>query len=113
MKQTHKKKTLCTNHYYLYIVGNIFLTRGRETRTTDLCVVKCIKDENGKVLSDDAEINERSQRYFSKLLNGEVMEHFRSKERESRERRLDPQLCEPISKDETRETLKKITNGKV
>ena len=28
-------------------------------------------------------------------------------------RHLDPQLCEPISKDEIRESLKKMSNGKV
>ena len=35
------------------------LARARERRTGDLGVVRCIKDENDKVLSDDAEINER------------------------------------------------------
>ena len=52
-------------------------------------------------------------RYFSKLLNSEVMEDFRSGERESSERRLDPQLCEPISKNKIREFPKKMTNGKI
>jgi len=41
------------------------------------------------------------------------MEDFQSMERESSESQLDPQLCEPISKDEIKETLKKMTNGKV
>ena len=45
------------------------LARTRERKIRDLDVAKCIKDENGKVLSKDAEINERWQRYFSKLLN--------------------------------------------
>ena len=57
------------------------LTRVRERKTRDLGVVRCIKDENGKVLSENAEIKERWQRYFSKLLNGEVMEDFQSKKR--------------------------------
>jgi len=35
------------------------LARIRERRTTDLGVMKYIKDENGRVLSEDAEINER------------------------------------------------------
>ena len=35
------------------------LTRVREIRTRDLSVVKYIKDENGKVLSEDVEIKER------------------------------------------------------
>ena len=35
------------------------LARVRERRTRDLGVVRCIKDENGKVLSEGAEIKER------------------------------------------------------
>ena len=35
------------------------LTRAKERRTRDLGVVRCIKDENSKVLSEDAEIRER------------------------------------------------------
>jgi len=35
------------------------LGRARKRKTRDLGVVKCIKDENGKVLSEDAEIKER------------------------------------------------------
>ena len=34
-------------------------------------VVRCIKDEEGKVLTEDAEIKERWRRFFAKLLNGE------------------------------------------
>ena len=41
------------------------------------------------------------------------MEDFLSRERKSDEQHLDPRLCEPISKDEIKETLKKMTNGNV
>ena len=41
------------------------------------------------------------------------MEDFRSRERESSESLLDPQLGEPISKDEIKEILKKMVNRKV
>jgi len=58
------------------------LARARKTRTRGLGVVRCIKDENDKVLSEDAVIKERWQRYFSKFLNGEGMEDFHSTERE-------------------------------
>ena len=64
-------------------------------------------------MSDDVEIKERWQRYFSKLLNGEVMEVFRSREAESSERHPDPHLCEPFSKEEIRDTLRKMASGKV
>ena len=35
------------------------LARARERRTRDLSVVRCIKDENNKVLFENAEIKER------------------------------------------------------
>ena len=74
--------------------------------------MRCIKDENGKVLSEDAKIKEIWQRYFSTLLNGKGVEDVRSRERECSERRLDPRLCGHISKDEIKEALKKMANGK-
>ena len=40
------------------------------------------------------------------------MEDSRSRVREFSERRLDPQVCGHISKDEIKEALKKMTNGK-
>jgi len=42
-----------------------------------------------------------------------VIEDFRSRERDSREGLLDPQFGEPISKDEIKEILKQMSNGKV
>jgi len=89
------------------------LARARERRTRDLGVVRCIKDEDSKMLSEDVEIKERWQRYFSKLLNKEVTEAFRSKEAERSERHLDPHSCEPFSKAEIRDTLRMMVNGKV
>jgi len=41
------------------------------------------------------------------------MEDFRSRERQNSESQLDPRLCEPISKDKIKESLRKMTNGKV
>ena len=58
------------------------LARARERRTRDLGSVRCIKDEDGKVLVKDAKIQERWQGYFCKLFNGEDLdvsqhtEHF-------------------------------------
>jgi len=74
------------------------LARARERITRDLGVVRCIKDKNGKVLSEEAEIKGRWERYFAKLLNVEVMEDSRSRENECRERRLDSRICGLISK---------------
>ena len=52
------------------------LVRARERSTRDLGHLRCIRDENSKVLSKDAEIKERRQMYFSKLFNGEELEDF-------------------------------------
>jgi len=89
------------------------LVTARERRIRDLGIVRCIEDENDKVLFEDVEIKGRWQMYFSKLLNGKVMEDFRSRKRESSEGCLDPRLLEPIGKDEIKESLKKMTNGTV
>ena len=45
--------------------------------------------------------------------NGEVMEDSRSKDSNCSERRLDPRTYGHITKDEIKEALKKMTNGKV
>jgi len=35
------------------------LARARERRTRDLCSVRCIKDDDGKVIVEDAKVQER------------------------------------------------------
>ncbi|KAG5576479.1 hypothetical protein H5410_056613 [Solanum commersonii] len=47
------------------------LAKARERKARDLDQVKCIKDEEGKVLVDEISIKQRWQRYFHKLLNEE------------------------------------------
>jgi len=84
------------------------LARARERKTRDLGVVRCIKDEEGKVLTEDVEIKERWQRFFDKLLNGEgVRDDFSRGEEGS-----DQLAGDHISKEEIREALKKMSNGK-
>jgi len=46
------------------------IARIRERKTRDLCTVRCVKDENQKVLIRDEEIKERWREYFNKLFNG-------------------------------------------
>jgi len=41
----------------------------RERKARDLDQVKCIKDEEGRVLLDEAHIRRRWQTYFHSLLN--------------------------------------------
>ncbi|KAL3363598.1 hypothetical protein AABB24_012720 [Solanum stoloniferum] len=45
------------------------LAKARERKARDLDQVKCIKDEEGKVLVEETSIKQRWQRYFHKLLN--------------------------------------------
>ncbi|KAG5600115.1 hypothetical protein H5410_031485 [Solanum commersonii] len=47
------------------------LAKARERKARDLDQVKCIKDEEGKVLVDEISIKQRWRRYFHKLLNEE------------------------------------------
>jgi len=45
------------------------LARAWERRTRDLGSVRCIKDDDGKILVEEPKIRERWQSYFSKLFN--------------------------------------------
>ena len=53
-------------------VGNDIyrIARIRESKTRDLCTVRCVKDEDQKVLVRDEETKERWKEYFDKLFNG-------------------------------------------
>ncbi|XP_019263459.1 PREDICTED: uncharacterized protein LOC109241200 [Nicotiana attenuata] len=47
------------------------LAKARERKARDLDQVRCIKDEKGRVLTEDSQIKHRWQAYFHKLLNNE------------------------------------------
>jgi len=47
------------------------LAKGRERKIRDLDQVKCVKDEEGKVLVTESDIKERWRNYFHKLFNKE------------------------------------------
>jgi len=47
------------------------LAKAKERRTRDIGSVRCIKDEDGKVLIEETKIQEIWQGYFYKLFNGE------------------------------------------
>jgi len=46
------------------------IARIRERMTRNLCTVRCVKDEEQKVLVQDEEIRERWREYFDRLFNG-------------------------------------------
>jgi len=52
------------------------IARIRERKTRDLYTVRCVKDENQKVLVRDEEIKERWRKYFDKLFNGSSTQDF-------------------------------------
>ena len=45
------------------------IARIRERKTRDLCAVRCVKNEDQKVLARDEEIKESWREYFDKLFN--------------------------------------------
>ncbi|XP_048000280.1 uncharacterized protein LOC125237330 [Leguminivora glycinivorella] len=45
------------------------IARARERNGRDISHVKCIKDDSGKILTDDESIKERWKKYFEKLMN--------------------------------------------
>lgn len=46
------------------------MARRRHENTKDLCMVKCVKDKNQKILVQDEEIKDRWMEYFDELFNG-------------------------------------------
>ena len=46
------------------------IARIREKNTRDFGTIRCIKDQNHKVLVKDTDIKERWKEYFDKLFNG-------------------------------------------
>ena len=46
------------------------IARIRERKTRDLCTVRCVKDEDKKILVRDEKIKEKWREYFDKLFNG-------------------------------------------
>ena len=46
------------------------IVRIRERKTRDLCTVRCVNNEDQKVLVRDEEIKKRWREYFDKLFNG-------------------------------------------
>jgi len=71
-------------------------------------VVRCIKDEEGKVLTEDVEIKERWQRFFAKLLNEVGVRVDCSRGGECSDQRAG----DHIAKGEIREALKKAASRK-
>ena len=88
------------------------LARATERLTRDLSSVRCIKDENGRVLVEDTKVKKRWQGYFCKLFNGEVLDVLQHNGHLVREEQQNYRPGRPITRDEVMETLRKMKSGK-
>nr|XP_009761102.1 PREDICTED: uncharacterized protein LOC104213317 [Nicotiana sylvestris] len=91
----------------LYRLANV-----RETKARDLDQVKCIKDEDGKVLMDEALIRRRWQTYFHKLLNEERDRRIVLGELEHSESQQDFGYCRRIKVEEVERAMRKMCRGR-
>ncbi|XP_075077253.1 uncharacterized protein LOC142163991 [Nicotiana tabacum] len=88
------------------------LAKVRERKAHDLDQGKCIKDEEDRVLIEEAQIRRRWQTYFHKLLNEEgdrdivlgYLEHF--------EMRRDFEYCRCIRVEEVKGAMRKMHMGR-
>ncbi|XP_070015908.1 uncharacterized protein [Nicotiana sylvestris] len=88
------------------------LAKVSERKARDLDQVKCIKDEDGKVLMDEALIRRRWQTYFHKLLNEEGDRRIVLGELEHSESRRDFGYCRRITIDEVEGAMRKMCRGR-
>ncbi|KAH1211080.1 LINE-1 retrotransposable element ORF2 protein [Glycine max] len=86
------------------------LAKGRERKTRDLDQVKCVKDEEGKVLVHEKDIKERWKAYFHNLFNDGY--GYDSSSLDTREEDRNYKYYRRIQKQEVKEALTRISNGK-
>nr|XP_016454439.1 PREDICTED: uncharacterized protein LOC107778663 [Nicotiana tabacum] len=88
------------------------LAKIRERKARDLNRVRCIKDEDDKVLVEEACIRRRWQEYFHRLLNEEGDRNIVLGELENSESRRDFGFCRRISCEEVDVAIRKMSRGK-
>ncbi|XP_016458527.2 uncharacterized protein LOC107782187 [Nicotiana tabacum] len=88
------------------------LAKVRERKARDLDQVKYIKDEDGKVLMDEALIRRRWQTYFYKLLNEEGDRHIVLGELEHSESQWDFGYRRRITVEEVEGAMCKMCRGR-
>ncbi|XP_070005997.1 uncharacterized protein [Nicotiana sylvestris] len=88
------------------------LAKTREGKVRDLDQVKCIKDEEGKVLLDGGLIRRRWQTYFHSLLNEEGDMSIVLGNLEISGSRCDFGYCRQIRVDEVEKAMRKMSRGK-
>ncbi|XP_075091767.1 uncharacterized protein LOC142171940 [Nicotiana tabacum] len=88
------------------------LTKIRGRKARDLDRVRCIKDEDGKVLVEEACIRRRWQEYFHRLLNEEGDRNIVMGELENSESQRDFGFCMRIKCEEVDMAICKMSRGK-
>ncbi|XP_070050773.1 uncharacterized protein [Nicotiana tomentosiformis] len=88
------------------------LAKAREKNARDLDQVKCIKDEEGRVLLDEGLIRRRWQTYFHSLLNEEGERSIVLDDLELSGSRCDFGYCRRIRVDEVEGAMRKMSRGK-
>ncbi|XP_075103691.1 uncharacterized protein LOC142178260 [Nicotiana tabacum] len=88
------------------------LAKIRERKARDLDRVRCIKDEDGKVLVEEACIRRRCQEYFHRLLNEEEDMNIVLSELENSESQGDFGFYRRIKCEEVDVAIRKMSRGK-
>uniref|UniRef100_A0A1S3YNI6 Reverse transcriptase domain-containing protein n=1 Tax=Nicotiana tabacum TaxID=4097 RepID=A0A1S3YNI6_TOBAC len=89
------------------------LAKARERKARDLDQERCIKDEEGRVLMEEAQIKQRWQSYFLRLLNEEGDRNIMLGELGHSESHQDFRYCRRIKVEEVMGAMRKISRGKV
>ncbi|XP_075098977.1 uncharacterized protein LOC142175871 [Nicotiana tabacum] len=88
------------------------LAKAREKTVCDLDQVRCIKDEEGRLLMEDVQIKRRWQMYFHKLLNDKGDRDIVLGELEHSEYHRDFSYCRRISVEEVVGVMRKMSRGR-
>ncbi|XP_075077137.1 uncharacterized protein LOC142163883 [Nicotiana tabacum] len=90
-----------------------WLAKARERKARDLEQVRCIKDEEGRVLIEDAQIKQRWQSYFHRLLDEEGDKNIMLGELGHFESHQNFRNCGRIEVEEVVGAMSKMNQGKV
>ncbi|XP_070018315.1 uncharacterized protein [Nicotiana sylvestris] len=92
---------------------NLFrLAKVRERAARDLDQVRCIKNDDSKVLTGEDQIKRRWQSYFHRLLNEEGDQDITLGELRNTDSPHELSYCRDIEVDEVMEAMRKMRRGK-